>query len=89
MYVTVGGSYRRRPSRNDGATAACTIAAQRLGLTLLTYMNIYRDSHHSSYQHHQRHKLAQYTVVRPHSSRRHVTVTTMVHTVGTLRFYGL
>ena len=65
MYVTVGGSYRRGPSRNDGATAAYTIAAQRLGLTLLTYMNIYRDSHHSSCQHRECQQLAKHAVVHP------------------------
>ena len=82
------GETKRRPSRNDSATAGSTKAAHKLGLTFLTYMNIYRDSHHSGCQHGQRQKLAEHTVVRPRS-RRHVTMTTMVLAVGTFCFYCL
>ena len=48
MYVKVWGkSNKRRPSANDGATADDMTAAQRLGMRFLTYMDIYRDSHHN------------------------------------------
>lgn len=48
---------RRSPGYNS-ATAVGTIAAQRLGITLLTYMNIYRDSQHNGCQQRQREELA-------------------------------
>ena len=55
MYVKVWGkSDKRRPSANDGATADDMTAAQRLGMRFLTYMDIYRDSHHNGCQHRQR-----------------------------------
>ena len=47
----------RSPGYNS-ATAVGTIAAQRLGAEFLTYMNIYRDSHHKGCQHRQREELA-------------------------------
>ena len=79
---------RRSPGYNS-ARAVGTIAAQRLGITLLTYMNIYCDSHHCGCQHRQCQELATYAVVCPCGCHRHVTVTTMVYAVGTLRLYGL
>ncbi len=71
------------------ATAVDTIAAQRLGAEFLTHMNIYRDSHHNGCQHRQREELAQHAIVRPMGCHRHVTMTTVVHTVGAFRLYGL
>jgi hypothetical protein len=48
---------RRSPGYNS-ATAVGTIAAQRLGITFLTYMNIYRDSYYNGCQHWQCEELA-------------------------------
>ena len=59
------GLERRRTPCNDDATAGGMVAAQRLGMILFTYMNIYRDSHHSGCQHGQREKLTENTVVCP------------------------
>ena len=71
------------------ATAVGTIAAQRLGIAFLTYMNIYRDSYCCSCQQNQCQKLAQHAVVRPMGCHRHVTVTTVVHTISAFRLYSL
>ena len=82
MYVKVWGkSDRRRSPGNDGATAGSITAAQRLGKIFLTYMDIYRDSHHNGCQHRQREELTQNTVVRPSSHSRQMAVTIMVHAV--------
>ena len=58
-------SGKRRAARNDDATTGGLIATQRLGMILLTYMNKYRDSHHSSCQHGECQQLAKHAVMRP------------------------
>ena len=66
MYViNLLESGKRRVARNDDATTGGLIAAQRLGMILLTYMNKYRDSHHSSCQHRECQQLAKHAVVHP------------------------
>ena len=80
---------RGRPSGNDDTTAGGLVATQRLCIIFLTYIKIYCDSHHCSHQHRQRKELAQYTVMRPHGRRCHVTVTTMVYAIGALRLCRL
>ena len=47
-----GASGGRRPSRYNSAIAGSMTIAYWLGAGFLTYMNIYRDSHHSGCQHH-------------------------------------
>ena len=90
MYVKVWGkSNKRRPSANDGATADDMTAAQRLGMIFLTYMDIYRDSHHNGCQHRQREELAQHAVVRPSSHSCQVTMAIMVYAVATFRISRL
>ena len=82
-------SERRRPPCYNGATADGTEAAQRLGTTCFTYMNIYYGSRHSGCQHCQRQELAKYAVVRPRYHCRQVAVTTVMHAIGTFRLYRL
>jgi hypothetical protein len=90
MYVKVWGkSDRRRSPGYDVATVDGMKAAQRLGVTFLTYMGIYRDSQHNGCQHRQREELAQHTVVRPSCHCRQVAMTIMMHAVSALRFYCL
>ena len=90
MYVKVWyESDGRRSPGYISATVVGTIAAQRLGMAFLTYMNIYRDSQHNGCQHRQREELTQHAVVHPMGHHRHVAVTTVVHTIGTFRLYGL
>ncbi len=76
-------SDRRRTALEGGATADSMTVAQRLGMIFLTYMNIYRDSHHNGCQHRQREELTQHAVVRPCCRGRYVTVAMMMHAVAT------
>ncbi len=78
-------SCRRRSARNDDATAFSMIAIQRLGATLLTYMNIHRDSNHSGCHHRKRKELTQHAVVCPRCRSRQVTVTIMMHAIAAFR----
>ena len=84
-----GASGGRRPSRYNSAIAGSMTIAYWLGAGFLTYMNIYRDSQHNGCQHRQREELTQHAVVHPMGHHRHVAVTTVVHTIGTFRLYGL
>ena len=84
-----GASGGRRPSRYNSAIAGSMTIAYWLGAEILTYMNIYRDSHHSGCQHRQSQELTQHAVVLPCGHSCQVTMTTMVYTVGTFRLYGL
>ena len=90
MYVKKrGASGGRRPSRYNSAIAGSMTIAYWLGAGFLTYMNIYRDSHHSGCQHRQSQELTQHAVVLPRGHSSQVAMTTMVYTVGTFRLYGL
>ena len=83
MYVNVWReSSRRGPSGNDDATADGVVATQRLGVVVITYIIIYRDSHHRGCQHGQRKELAEHAVVRPVYHRCQVAVTVVMHAVG-------
>ena len=64
------------------ATAGGEVADGKLGAVFLTYMNIYRDSHHSSCQHRERQELAKHAVVHPCSGLCEVAMTAVVHAVG-------
>lgn len=88
--VLLTASESRRPTCHDGATAGSIMAAQKLGVTFLIYMNQQRDSHRRSCQHRQRQELAQHTVVHVYRGLRQVTAAMVVQTVhtshlGTLR----
>ena len=89
MYVKKGASGDWRPSRYNSAIAGSMTIAYWLGAEILTYMNIYRDSHHSGCQHRQSQELTQHAVVLPRGHSSQVAMTTMVYTVGTFRLYGL
>ena len=79
--VLLTASESRRPTCYDGATAGSIMAAQKLGVTFLIYMNQQRDSHRYSCQHRQREELAQHAVMRPSCHSRQMAVTIMVHAV--------
>ena len=88
--VLLTASESRRPTCHDGATAGSIMAAQKLGVTFLIYMNQQRDSHRRSCQHRQREELTQHTVVHVYRGLRQVTAAMVVQTVyaghlGTLR----
>ena len=57
-----GASGGRRPSSYNSAIAGSMTIAYWLGAGFLTYMNIYRDSHHSGCQHRQTMTTMVYTV---------------------------
>ena len=84
-----GASGGRRPSSYISTIAGSMTIAYWLGAEILTYMNIYRDSHHSGCQHRQSQEQTQHAVVFPRGHSSQVTMTTMVYTVGTFRLYGL
>jgi len=65
MYVKRGASGGRRPSSYISTIAGSMTIAYWLGAEILTYMNIYRDSHHSGCQHCQSQELTQHAVVIP------------------------
>ena len=79
--VLLTASESRRPTCHDGATAGSIMAAQKLGVTFLIYMNQQRDSHRRSCQHRQREELAQHTVVHVYRGLRQVTAAMVVQTV--------
>ena len=81
--VLLTASESRRPTCYDGATAGSIMAAQKLGVTFLIYMNQQRDSHRYSCQHRQREELAQHTVVHVYRGLRQVTAAMVVQTVHT------
>ena len=81
--VLLTASESRRPTCHDGATAGSIMAAQKLGVTFLIYMNQQRDSHRYSCQHRQREELAQHTVVHVYRGLRQVTAAMVVQTVHT------
>ena len=60
-----GASGGRRPSSYNSAIAGSMTIAYWLGAEILTYMNIYRDSHHSGCQHCQSQELTQHAVMLP------------------------
>ena len=60
-----GASGGRRPSSYNSAIAGSMTIAYWLGAEILTYMNIYRDSHHIGCQHCQSQELTQHADVIP------------------------
>lgn len=60
-----GASGGRRPSSYISTIAGSMTIAYWLGAEILTYMNIYRDSHHSGCQHCQSQELTQHAVMLP------------------------
>ena len=88
--VLLTASESRRPTCHDGATAGSIMAAQKLGVTFLIYMNQQRDSHRRRCQRRQREELAQHTVVHVYRGLCQVTTAMVVQAIyvsylGTLR----
>ena len=71
----------RRTSGNNSATAGGMVAAQKLGMEFLTYMNIYPDSQQNGRQHGQRQQLTQHTVVQVGRDLRQMAPAVVVQTL--------